>query len=128
MIPNRDDLVEALTYLCEVGVDLTVMPAGPFDWHLTLTPQEAIDYMTDPDGVVARHLGISIGELNTWRETNGTYLCHAITHQGKRCRRVIPGTYFLIYDPAHNPAKWAAFERLGHCCTQHGGRRNGGAS
>ncbi|AVA33430.1 hypothetical protein [Cupriavidus metallidurans] len=118
---NRDDLIEALTYLREAGVNLVAWPDGPIDdlsLPLDLSPAEAVEYVTDPAGVVARRCGVSVNDLIAWREADGKYRCHAITCKGKRCRHVVAGEYWYAFE--RDPAKWASFERLGRCCLMHG--------
>ncbi|QBQ97860.1 hypothetical protein [Paraburkholderia pallida] len=122
--------LDVLTRLCDAGVQLTVDPPGIYYYGHTfsLTPSEALDYVRDPDAVVAGIHGVSVETLNAWRDAGGMYRCHATTRQGKRCLRAVAGESDCVYDAEADPAKWIEFERHGYCCTQHGGERKGGRS
>lgn len=125
---GRDDLLEALTRLCDAGALITVSvgETATSGWTVDLTAEEAVEYLSDPDSVGARLCGVSVEELREWREAGGYARCHAITCAGKRCRTVVACKSKAAYSEFSSPADWAEFDRLGHYCTRHGGKRKGG--
>lgn len=127
---TRDDLLEAITSLCDAGVELiaSVGETATSGWTVELTAEEAVEYLFDRDNVLARRSGVSVVELRGWREAGGYARCHALTQGGKRCRTVVACKSKSAYSEFSNPAEWAAFDRLGHYCTRHGGNAKGDQS
>lgn len=128
MSAGRNELIEALTRLRNAGVSFSINASNGWlsengDLSFYLSPAEAVKYLTDPDSVTARHSGVSVAELREWREAGGYSRCHALTSQGERCRHCAVGQSKAGYSQKWNPAEWAAFDRLGHCCARHGGAR-----
>ncbi|QGZ57184.1 hypothetical protein [Paraburkholderia acidiphila] len=121
-------LLEALTLVHDSGVSLSAWVNTPSyeGMSIDLTPQEAIDYANDHDGFLARKFGVSVAELHAWRESEGSYWCHAITKAGKRCRHTVKGTPSrqsykgVNLNAERDPETWAREDVRIRYCALHG--------
>lgn len=80
-----------------------------------LTPDDLLIYHQDPEGVAAKHMGVTRDIYVEWLAAMGDVQCAGETKAGRRCRKSISGG--SIYDPV----EWARSVALGERCVLHGG-------
>jgi len=102
-------LVERLS---ELGASILIRCPGEWGSRDTyIRPNELAGYLSDPEELVARHLGVTRTEFLAWQDEGFSVQCAARTKRGKRCRGVVTGG-------SHVPAKiWVQMQ--GGFCVAH---------
>ena len=78
-----------------------------------LSVDEVKAYNQDPDGYVAKAIGVSVADYTDWIENHGMPLCGSKTKAGKLCR--------IPTGCIHMPIEQWLEQHRAHYCKTHGG-------
>lgn len=86
--------------------------------HVALSPVEAVAYLEDPSGALARKFGVSRDEFCEWFGTDGSVACNGTLVKGGRCQILI-GSQLPI-------KVWKEVKDQGGYCKRHREQAQGG--
>jgi len=87
-----DDRANFLYRLSEAGIQLAV---SLVDGMYSLTPDEVIEYLKNPDLFAARKRGVTLDHWLGWKHFVENPRCYAITKKGKPCKILPTGSFNL---------------------------------
>ena len=102
-----------LSRLYNLGAFIAVDGPNPWGSNLYyLSELEAVEYISNPDQVLARQEGVSVEVYRAWKNADFLVRCSAMTKQKKQCKRIVPN------GCQERPQKWLKLQ--GEYCAIHG--------